>query len=103
MGKGKGLALLIGGVLAFEYAAYNLGHPGVSGLVSEVVHSNSLGEGIDTMFRIFGYYGRDFLYDKFAELGTAGQLSMYGGLGNLVYNTIKKPKIGKKEEPEKKD
>lgn len=94
MGKGKGLAFLIGGILAFEYASYKLGQPGLGQLLGDMVHSCSVGEGVDTIFKyFFDYYGRDFLYDKFAALGTAGQASMYGGLGNLLYNTLKrKPK-----------
>lgn len=94
MGKGKGLALLIGGIAAFEWAAYRTNQPGVAQLVSDMVHSSGIGEGIDFMARyMFEYYGRDFFYDKFAALGTAGQAFMYGGLGNLIYNTLKrKPK-----------
>lgn len=91
MGKGKGLAFLIGGVLAFEYASYKLGQPGLGQLVSDMVHAGGIGEGIDTVFTyLFDYYGRDFFHDKFATLGFAGQASMYGGLGNLIYHMVKK-------------
>jgi hypothetical protein len=91
MGKGKGLAFLIGGIVAFEYASYKLGQPGLGQLLGDMVHSSSLGEGVDTIFRfMFDYYGRDFFHDKFAALGMAGQASMYGGLGNLIYHTIKR-------------
>lgn len=107
MGKGKGLAFLIGGVLAFEYASYKLGQPGLGRLISDMVHTGGIGESIDTVFTfLFDYYARDFFYDKFSALGTAGQLSMYGGLGNLLYHTIKrKPKTieEKVEDAEKKE
>ncbi|MBM3200406.1 hypothetical protein FJZ53_05700 [Candidatus Woesearchaeota archaeon] len=91
MGKGKGIALLIGGILAFEYAAHKTGQPGLGQLVSDMVHSAGIGEGVDTVFRFFfDYYARDFFYDKFSALGTAGQASMYSGIGNLLYHAIKK-------------
>ncbi len=94
MGKVKGLTFLILGICAFEYASFKLNQPGLGQLLGDMTHSGSLGEGIDTVFRfMFDYYGRDFFYDKFAALGMAGQVSMYGGLGNLLYHTIKrKPK-----------
>lgn len=107
MGKGKGLAFLLLGIGAFEYASYKLGQPGLGALLSDMVHSGSIGEGIDTIFKyMFDYYGRDFFYDKFAALGFAGQASMYGGLGNLIYNTLKRtPKTleAKVEDAEKKE
>jgi len=91
MGKCKGLAFLIGGIVAFEYASYKLGQPGLGTLLGDMVNSGSLGESVDTIFRyMFDYYGRDFFHNKFAALGMAGQASMYGGLGNLIYHTIKR-------------
>ena len=99
MGKVKGLVFLILGICAFEYASFKLNQPGLGQLLGDMVNSGSLGEGIDTVFRfMFEYYGRDFFYDKFAALGTAGQASMYAGLTSLIYNTAKgRRNFGKKE------
>ncbi|MDP2909127.1 MAG: hypothetical protein Q8N77_04955 [Nanoarchaeota archaeon] len=99
MGIKKGIGWSIAGILAFQYAAYKLNQPGLGQLVSDMVHSGGIGEGIDTIFRyMFDFYGRDMFYDKFAALGTAGQAAMYGGLSNIVYNLFKKQE---KQEPEK--
>lgn len=99
MGKVKGLTLLILGICAFEYASFKLHQPGLTELLGDIVNSGSLGQGIDTLLRfMFDYYGRDFFYDKFAALGTAGQATMYAGLTSLIYNTAKRHgNAGKKE------
>ena len=103
MGKVKGLVFLILGICAFEYASFKLNQPGLGQLLGDMTHSGSLGEGIDTVFKfMFDYYGRDFFYDKFAALGTAGQASMYAGLTSLIYNTAKNYRKVRKEEGTKK-
>jgi len=99
MGKGTGLTLLIGGVLATQTAAYMLDIPHLGDLGRNIVDaagdSNAIGAVIDTMWEFFK---ASFVYDKCAILGVAGQASMYGGIGNLIYNTIKRPE--KEDEPQ---
>lgn len=92
MGKGKGIALLTLGICAFELAAYKLDQPGLGALIKDIAYSGSLGQIIDTMLvrYPFEYYGRDFFHSGFAALGFAGQASMYGGLGNLLYHAFKR-------------
>jgi hypothetical protein len=92
MGKTKGIVFLTLGLCAFELAAYRLDQPGLGTLIKDIVYSGSLGQIIDTMLikYPFEYYGRDFFHNGFAALGFAGQASMYGGLGNLIYHTLKR-------------
>ena len=95
MGKTKGLVFTIAGICAFELAAYELNQPGLVELIQDTANSidqsNIIGPFFHNIFDYFGMYARDFFYDKFAALGTAGQVSMYGGLANIIYNTLKKP------------
>ncbi len=92
MGKAKGIVLATLGLCAFELAAYRLDQPGLGTLVRDIFNSGSFGQIVDTMLikYPFEYYGRDFFHSGFAALGLLGQATMYGGLGNLLYNAFKR-------------
>ncbi len=105
MGKGKGLAWLICGSLAFDVAARQLDMNGltpwfVDTFIEPFGEPEILGSFVASMFRYFGDYCSEFFRDGsgYGALGAAGQLSMYLGSGNLIYNTIKRPKKENTEE-----
>ena len=97
MGKksaiGTSLAFMLGGAAFFDYAAYEVGCGGIGPLVHNLAHAMSEispAQVLDVVFTNLGEYTRDFFHDKFAALGTASQVSMYGGLAGLVYNSLRK-------------
>lgn len=104
MGAGKGLALLIGGIIATQVAAYELRAPHLGDLLFNNIPQalgdyNQIGAVARTLWDFFEEYGRNFGHDKFSTLGTFGQLAGYSGLLNMGYNAIRRPK--KEDEPQK--